>query len=131
MKFIPKHILARLLMIPLLLSLSGCVYLVVGGIGALGGYVVSPDTVEGVTGHDVKDVWDAAVEVVSIMGTVNEQQEQAGILIARVNGCKVTITISQLADQATKVRIKSRKAFLPKITVSQEVYVKIMSKLTH
>ena len=29
------------------LCTSGCVYLVVGGIGALGGYVVSPDTVEG------------------------------------------------------------------------------------
>ncbi len=35
-----------------ILSSGGCIYLVVGGIGALGGYVVSPDTVEGVSENE-------------------------------------------------------------------------------
>ena len=62
MKFphISKNIFVAVLLIPLLISCSGCIYLVVGGIGAVGGYIVSPDTVEGVTENDASIVWDSA-----------------------------------------------------------------------
>ena len=41
-------------------SAQGCVYLVVGSVGAIGGYVVSPDTVEGTVERDFQEVWDSS-----------------------------------------------------------------------
>ena len=70
-----KKFLTFIIMVPLLGSLSGCIYLVVGGIGAVGGYVVSPDTVEGITENDTAMVWDTAIEVISIMGLIEEENE--------------------------------------------------------
>ena len=108
-------------------SLSGCVYLVVGTVGALGGYVVSPDTVEGMTANDKDALWDGAVDIVSIMGIIEEQQKSSGIIIAKVNGAKVTITITPLSKSTVKLSVKARKSLLPKISVAQDVFVKIMS----
>jgi len=113
----------------MLFSLNGCVYLIVGGIGALGGYVVSPDTVEGTTGHEMDGVWEAAHDVISIMGTIEEEHKEGGIIIARVNNVKVTLTLTTPTPSLVKVTVKARKAFIPKISVAQDVYVKIMSQL--
>jgi len=124
-----KTIFLHILILPVLLSLSGCIYLVVGGLGAVGGYVVSPDTVEGVTENEREIVWDAAVEITSIMGTIKEQQEDSGIIIAKVGGAKVTISVIALSQSAVKLRVKSRKAFFPKISTAQDVFVKIMSQV--
>lgn len=116
-------------MLPVLLSLSGCVYLVVGGIGALGGYVVSPDTVEGITTNDEGSVWQTATEVIAIMGTVKESSEEAGIILAAVNGANVRITVQSMDGGTCKVRVKARKYLFPKISTAQDVFVKIMSTL--
>ena len=122
-----KKVVQSVLLIPVLFNLSGCVYLVVGGIGALGGYIVSPDTIEGITENDALTVWDSTVEVISIMGLIEEQQEEAGIIEARISKTQVTITISSINETTTKVSVKARKAYLPRISTAQDVYVKIMS----
>ena len=49
------------------------------GLGAVGGYVVSPDTVEGITENEEMIVWDSAIEVVTIMGLIKEQHEDGGL----------------------------------------------------
>lgn len=111
------------------LSLNGCVYLVVGGVGALGGYIVSPDTVEGVSNNTIDDVWRSTLDVMGIMGIIEEQSKEAGILIGKVNGCKVTVTITTINQKNVKVSVKARKAFFPKINVAQDVFVKIMTNV--
>ncbi len=103
--------------------------MIIGGIGALGGYVVSPDTVEGVSNNEASAAWDAAVDVISIMGTISEQQQEAGIIIAHVQGAKVTVTISSINQSNIKLTVKARKSFLPKISIAQDVFVKIMTHL--
>ena len=127
---IGKRLLVLFLSGAMLCSMSGCVYLVVGGIGALGGYVISPDTVEGMTKSDMDSVFDTAHDVLAIMGTINEEHKEGGILIARVNGVKVTVTLSNPTPEMVKVNVKARKAFFPKISVAQDVFVKIMSQLS-
>ena len=117
------------LLIPLLCSLSGCIYLVVGGIGAVGGYIVSPDTVEGITDNDASEVWDTAVETISIMGLIDEKNEAGGMILASVHGARITITVTSLSQTTTKVRVKARKAYLPRISLAQDVFVKIMSRV--
>jgi len=129
MKRLHKKFLNTLLMIPVMFNLSGCVYLVVGGIGALGGYVVSPDTIEGITENDSLTVWDSSIEVISIMGLIQEQQEEIGLIVAKINRAEVTITITAINETTTKVSVKARKAYMPRISMAQEVYVKVMSYL--
>lgn len=122
---ISKNLLVLTLLFPLLFS--GCVYLIVGGIGAVGGYIVSPDTVEGTTEMDAATTWSAAVEVVSVMGLIDEENEEGGMILATINGTKVTIILVSISQTATKVTVKARKAYLPRISLAQDVFVKIMS----
>jgi len=106
--------------------LNGCIYLVVGSVGAVGGYIVSPDTVEGiVAGHSSEEVWDAAREVSSIMGIILERNEAGGIVVAKIAGSRVTITIVGMSSSAVKLSVKARRAFFPSIKTAQEVYIKI------
>lgn len=114
----------------LLAGMNGCVYLIIGSVGALGGYVVSPDTVEGIiTGHDMDKVWDAAIEIVSVMGVIEERNDTAGQLISKIQGSRVTITVMRMSQNTTKLTVKARKAFLPKIKISQDVYMKVIQYL--
>ncbi len=114
----------------LMLFSSGCVYLVVGGVGALGGYVVSPDTVEGILDNKAQgDVWQAAVDIIGVMGIIEESNEPGGIIIAKIQGTKVTIAIMEISADTVKLSVKARKAFLPKIRLSQDIYSKIVQKV--
>jgi hypothetical protein len=125
-----KKILTGILLIGLAVSLNSCVYMIIGGMGALGGYVVSPDTVEGLlSDKDQRDVWDATVNVVSIMGLVSEKSEAGGMMVAKIQNCKVTITIFQMSKSMVRLTVKARKAFFPRIKVAQDVYVKIVNEL--
>lgn len=124
------------------LALTGCVYVVVGSIAALGGYVVSPDTVEGIAKTDEQTLWDTSMDIVSIMGTIQEQSEAGAdklysgktapkpgesIILAVVNGAKVTITITPMGAGSAKLSVKARKAFIPKMAIAQDIFVKIMT----
>jgi len=129
LKHVRKNVLSKILLLLLLFSLTGCVYLAVAGLGAVGGYVASPDSVEGVTDKDMVTIWDAAVEIVSIMGLIEQQHEDAGIVVAKIHGATVTITVTPLSQTAVKLNVKARKAVLPKIGIAQDVFVKIMSHL--
>ncbi|OGX07952.1 MAG: hypothetical protein A2Z88_04745 [Omnitrophica WOR_2 bacterium GWA2_47_8] len=108
---------------------SGCVYMVIGGLGVLGGYVVSPDTVEGITDKDADEVWDASIEITSTMGVIEDKQESAGTMATKIQGARVYITIQSIGSSSVKLRVKARKFFFPKISVAQDVYIKIMTEL--
>ncbi len=120
----------ELLCIPLLaVCLNGCIYLAIGGVGALGGYIVSPDTVEGLAESDTEQVWDTAVEIVSIMGLVESKNEAGGVLKAKINGASVTVMVLEMSSSSVKLSVKARKHYLPKISLAQDVFVKIMSRV--
>ncbi|MFH0754061.1 MAG: hypothetical protein V2A70_05800 [Candidatus Omnitrophota bacterium] len=115
----------------LVLGGSGCIPLWVGAgmAGVVGGYVISPDTVEGSTMHAVDDVWDTAKEITGIMGHVVEENSAQGVLIAEINAARVTVTLISVNSTTTKLTIKARKAFMPKIDLAQDVYGKILNGL--
>jgi len=129
LSLLKRNLLLMVLLMPLLLFSSGCIYLVVGGVGAVGGYIVSPDTVEGLTEHDQTSVWDAAIEIASIMGIIVEENQDAGEIIAKVSGSTITILVTPIGDATVKLSVKSRKFHLPKISAAQDVFVKIMNYL--
>lgn len=91
--------------------------------------MISPDTVEGYVGRDAVDVWQAAVEIVSIMGTIQEENQESGLLRARIVNTEVTILIYEMRPLTTRMIVKARKYHLPRIKTAQDVYTKIITYL--
>jgi len=108
---------------------SGCVFLVVGSVGAVGGYAISRDTFEGVSSKGQEEILTAAHKVLSIMGTITDERPKDGEIIARVYGNHVVVDVVQINLTTSKLRVKARNAIFPRIAVAQEVYTKIMNQL--
>ncbi|MCK4882315.1 MAG: hypothetical protein KAS92_04770, partial [Candidatus Omnitrophica bacterium] len=79
---------------------------------------------------DTVMVWDSAIEVLSIMGLIEEENEDGGMILSSVSGAKITVTIITLSPTTTKVTVKARKAYLPRISLAQDVFVKIMTRVS-
>lgn len=126
---IGKNIFILVLWISLQMSVSGCFYLVLGGAAAVGGYAISPDTLQGDTDKDFERLWSAAVDIVSIMGTINSQSHELGKISAIVNGCHVTIHVIQLTPSSVRLKVKAKKAGLPSIANAENIFVKIMENI--
>ena len=125
-----RNILFSILFILSALTFSGCVYLVIGSVGALGGYAISSDTVQGTTEKDIHEVWEAAQSVVNIMGRITRQNEDSGRLEAIVDNSRVTIGIAQFTPKLARLTVKARKSFFPNIATAQDVYIKIINYLS-
>ena len=113
----------------LILISCGCGVVVIAGLGALGGYVISPDTVEGIIGYNETELFASAGDIVSIMGTVNEQSKGMGRITADLSGVRVTVDIIPQSKTSTKLKVKARKWIFPKLAVAQDVYMKIVRRL--
>jgi hypothetical protein len=124
-----KTLMAMILAVALPLGFSGCGIVVVAGLGALGGYTVSRDTIEGATGYSEGELFETATEILSIMGQVDEKSKVDGRVLATVNGAKVTVTFIPVSKTTTTLRVKARRGMFPKIAVAQDVYMKIVRKL--
>lgn len=125
-----KRILLSLFLAGLIFSTGGCVYLVVGGVAAMGGYAISPDTVEGtIAGRNTQDVWQSAVDTISIMGIIEEKNDISGILIANVQGAHVTVSVAEPVTDNVKLRVKARRGIMPKIKLAQDIYNKIAQRV--
>ncbi len=122
-----QKILSFFLAVMLAFSAGGCVVLAVGAAGVVGGYVISPDTVEGSIAHSVEEAWDAAKEITGIMCKVVEENGPQGVIVAEINASRVTITMMSINATTTKLTIKARKSFMPKIDIAQDVYIKIVN----
>ena len=108
MKFFKGNVAAFSLLAFICLGFSGCVYLIIGGVAAAGGYAVSRDTIQGETDKSFDAVWDKASEVVGIMGTVESESYELGTIDSIVNGARVKITITQLTPSTVQVKVKAR-----------------------
>ncbi len=131
MNNIARSLMAVVMSIVIAGAFSGCVPLWVGAgvAGIVGGYAVSPDTVEGTTTHTTEECWDAAKQIAGIMGQVVQEGPSGSQLDATINGSKVTIVLSAINVSTTKLSVKARKAFMPKIDVAQDVYAKIINSM--
>ena len=108
---------------------SGCWFLVIGGAGAVGGYAVTRDTFEGVSSKGQEELLTAAHKVLTIMGTITEENLKDGQIKARVNGNRVTVQVIQINLTTSKLRVKARNGIFPRVGVAQEIYTKIMNQL--
>lgn len=129
MRALFQKLLAVVMVIGLTVSFSGCTALVAVGAGAVGGYAISRDTFEGITGKGQEEIWDAAHTVLSIMGIINEDNRKQGELHATVYGASVTVAVMAVNLTTTKLRVKARKNLFPRSGLAQEIYTKIINQL--
>ena len=118
---------AILFLIPcIFLSISGCAPLIIGSaVGALGGYAVSKDTIEGETDKSYDSLWEAALTVSKIRGQIKYENKTKGYIESEAESSKVYIRFIRLTVSTTRLRVSARKYNLPNMILAQDIFVKI------
>ena len=63
----------------LILNLAACAPLIVGAaVGAVGGYAISHDTIQGDSDKPYESLWNAAVKVAQIRGKIRREDAYSG-----------------------------------------------------
>src|SRR3989338_7759490 len=121
---------AILFLIPcIFLSISGCAPLTIGSaVGALGGYAVSKDTIQGETDKSYDSLWEAALTVSKIRGQIKYENKTKGYIESEAESSKVYIRFIRLTVSATRLRVSARKYHLPNMSLAQDIFVKIMEQ---
>ena len=118
------------LLLPLvLLNISGCAPLIVGGaVGALGGYAISKDTIAADTDKPYDLLWNSAVTLARYRGTVKEEDATRGYIQMEMESSLVWIRLIRLTRATTRLRVSARKHHLPNITLAQDILIKIIEE---
>ena len=129
MKSLAKYLTIYVMAAFLCVFSTGCIFVVVGAAGAVGGYAVSRDTFEGVSSKSQDELLASAHKVMSIMGTISDERPKDGELVGTVYGAHIVVDVIQINMTTSKLRVKARQYMLPRIGIAQEVYTKIMNQL--
>lgn len=121
---------AILFLIPcIFLSISGCAPLIIGSaVGALGGYAVSKDTIEGETDKSYDSLWEAALTVSKIRGQIKYENKTKGYIESEAESSKVYIRLIRLTASTTRLKVSARKYHFPNMILAQDIFVKIMEQ---
>ncbi len=124
-----KKVVGYLLIPFLLLSISGCAPLIIGAAaGGLGAYAISKDTIQGDTDKPYDSLWNAALMVSRIRGTMKQEDYTRGYIELRVDSSRVEIKLIRLTHATTRLRVASRKHRLPNLGLAQDLFMKIMEE---
>lgn len=107
------------------LLFSGCIF-IVAGVGVLGGYAISKDTIQGETDKNFLSIWDSSLDILKVMGLVYTEHKSKGTLEAKVNSSDVKIVIEELTVKTTRLRVSARKYLFPDISLAQKIYIKVI-----
>jgi hypothetical protein len=123
-----RKIVAFYFLIPFLfLGICGCVPLVIGAAaGGLGAYATSKDTIQGETDKSYDSLWNSALMVSKIRGTVKQEDSAKGYIELEADSSRVWIRLIRLTRATTRLRISARKYHLPDLSLAQDIFVKIM-----
>jgi len=122
-----RKVLLSFLVPFILVSLSGCAALIVGGAaGALGACAVSKDTIQGDSDKPYESLWGASVTIAKARGTIKQENEQRGDIELETDSSKVHIRLIRLTQATTRVRVSARKYHLPNLNLAEDIFVKII-----
>jgi len=124
-----KKIITGFVLFLSLCSILGCAPLIIGAaVGALGGYAVSKDTIQGETDLSFEALWNSALTVAKIRGTVRVEDYTQGYISLDIKPNKVDISLVRLTQATTRVKVSARKYHLPNLDLAQDIYVKILEQ---
>ncbi len=125
----PNRVIILSSLSALLMGASGCVFLVAGTLGAIGGYAISRDTIQGDYDVTYAEAWDAATEVCTQLGTVLAKDKGAGTVDAEIESVKVHVQVSQLTSRTSRLKVKARKGAFPRMGTAERVFTKIVQDM--
>ncbi len=99
-----------------------------GAVGALGGYAVSKDTIQGESDKSYDALWDSALMIGKIRGTVKYEDKTKGYIELEAEASKVYIRLIRLTLSTTRVRVQARKYHFPNMSLAEDIFVKIMEQ---
>jgi len=125
-----KRFTAAFLVLPLLcLSLAGCAPLIVGAaVGALGGYAISKDTIQGNTDKNYDLLWESAINVARMRGNIKTEDSVRGYLELEVNSSKVYVRLIRLTQATTRLRVSAKRYHLPNLSLAEDIFVRIIEE---
>ncbi len=110
--------------------LCGCTPLLIGaGVGAVAGYCVTKDAIQGELDVDFNTLYNAAKSALEEMGEVTQQDTQSGRIDGVIGLNKVKISVDSLTKHTQRLKVKCRKGFLPNLTLANRIFVKIINKV--
>lgn len=108
------------------LGILGCAPLIIGGaVGAVGGYAISKDTIQGETDKDYDSLWEAALTVGKISGEIKYENKMKGYIELEAESSKVYIRLIKLTVATTRLKVSARKYHFPNMSLAQDIFVKI------
>lgn len=111
------------------MAITGCAPVLIGA-GAVGGYLVSKDSIQNSFDVPLSQVYQASRAVLEEEGLIKQAGEDKGRLKAVVEGTNVTVTVKQLTRRTVSLKVQARTdLFVPKIDVAQAIYTKIADRL--
>ena len=114
----------------LAMSLQGCAALLIGTAGVVGGMATSEDTVQSDVDAKYEQVWNITLnEIEKMGGAINVQERSRGLIEAKVRGAQVAVAIDSVTDRTIRIKVKSRKNYLPNIKLAHELSARILKKL--
>ena len=113
----------------MIVSLSGCVFLIISGIGAVGGYAISRDTIQGEYDANYNRAWKYALETCSYQGIIISKDTTRGVIEAEVEQAKVKVEITQLTADVIRLKVKARKGIFPRIGIAERIFMRIVQSL--
>ena len=116
------------LLLLLLLNIVGCVFVLGGAAGALGAYGISKDAVQAETDKPYDALWNSALTVARIRGTIKQEDSQRGYIELNVESGHVWIRLIRLTQATTRIRISARRYHLLNLDLAQDMFVKIMEE---
>lgn len=118
-----------LLLIVSLLNACGCVPLVVGGAGVLGGYAIGRDNIKGNSDKPYNVIWRSALKVAKIKGKLTKQDKGQGEIELEAKQSLVCIKLTRLAEGATEIKVSARRYSLPNLKLAEEIFVRIIEEI--
>lgn len=125
-----KKIIAFYFLIPFVFfNILGCAALIVGSaVGAIGGYAISKDAIQGETDKSYDTLWGAALTVSKIRGQIKYENETKGYIELEAESSKVFIRLIRLTAATTRLRVSARKYHFPNLSLAEDIFVKIMEQ---
>jgi len=121
--------LSLFLILCIFVSISGCAPLIIGGaVGAVGGYAISKDSVEGATDKSYDSLWQAALTVSKIRGEIKFESKTKGYIELEAESSKVYIRLVRLTASATRLRVSAKRYHFPNMNLAQDIFLKIMEQ---
>lgn len=74
---------------------------------------------------DYNKAYEAAIKTVQQLGKVTKEDEDRGLIKAKVDGSNVTVEITKKAEKEVQIKVSARKLVLPQPKLAEEILSKI------